>query len=530
MALSHLALDTDRYEIYLDNKSGEDQLEQNEESTASSFNTIFNSSFDLSPLLYLKSTSGELALNQFTVDDLPLTTTKREHISLKITLPDDIAWCNQAFNIERLKDENNTIHEIEVGDFTTSENQILVDRLNKKINFTLLYLKTILKFIFDSDVFKDNINLFEAELTSLDAKILMRYLDCTIFSRHIVHRSLASLLDIADESLDHVISFPSNAEMTIQSENQALKKSQILKPVTSRTVMVEGKTIDLTQFGGVNLRAAYTLESGSKLRIETELIRLFTSTEMIRRTTPNDHNTPLTDESRVELTRYFNANKKLTMQALSLKALATFLHHNSDLHTVSSLFNNRIVALSLVGGSRLKVIVNNSLFLPSDGTSIALHFPKQLSYVLGCEDNSTLDIGPISNVNNGNPNLPPPPKLANHITKSGQCLYSAMRPMPRLLYVCSDIISTVTRNMWLRDTPYESCRIIYTHVMDETNLTTRFISKNTDTLSFHRISSLHSLWNSFSVYILDQNLRKVVFPLRTYAKIGLIIRPTNHGD
>ena len=530
MALSHLALDTERYEIYLDNKIVEDKLKDSDESSASCFETIFNSSLDLSPLLYLKSTSAELALNQFSVDDLPLTTSKKEEVKLKITLPNDLAHCNQSFNIEKLEISNGTIYKIPFGDFTTSENAALINLLNKKLNITLIVLKVALAFIFDTDIFKDGIELKTTEISGSDARLIGRYLDCILFSRHIVHRYISRILEDGDESLDGLVKFSNNSVMAAAEEKQIIAKSMIFRSVDERVGVARGKTMDLKIFPGDNLKSAYSKQGGTKLRIETEIADLFSDITMVERTNPNDPSSPLKDKSRDDLIRYRNSNKKLAIQAMYFKTLVSFLQQN-DHHKVSAIFNNRIMAFELVAGSRLKVILNPSLFLPPDGTSIALHFPEQLSYVLGCNDKTTLEIGPFSNQSNENP-IPQEgqPKLTNHITVSGQSPHSSMRPMPRILYVCSDIVSSVGRNLWLRDTPYENCNIIYTHVLDDTNLTTQFLCKNTDTLTFHRISSLNSLWNSFSLYILDQNFRKVIFPLRSYTKIGLIIKPTNHGD
>ena len=534
MALSHLSLDVDKYEVYLDNKNTEDKLKENEESTASCFNTLFNSSLDLAPLLYLKSTSAELALSHFSVDDLPLTTTSREDITFKITLPEDIQWCNQNFNKAELETTNETLHKIRVGDFSTHDNEVLIDFLNKKINITLFYLKKILKFVLDTDVIRDDINLLEAELTSLDAKLILRYLECIIFARNTVHQYVMKELkmnggrsetsETDDQALASLIHFSNDSEMSQQLENKIIAKSEIFKPITSREPHRRGKTMDLTSFAGVHLKRAMNQGGGVKLKIDTELANLFSDTSMIERTIITRQ---LTEDSRHALTRFMNANKKLLHQALALKALAKFLSV-TDNYEVSHLFNNRIVVLSLVGGSRVKVILNSSLFLPPDETSIVFHFPEQLSYVLGCDDKTTLEIGPFSNQPTNDE--PKPQRLTNHVTRSGQSPPSSMRPLPRILYVCSDIVSTAARNMWLRDTPYESCRIIYAHVMDESNLTNKFLSKNTESLTFHRISSLNSLWNSFAVYILDQNFRKVIFPLRTYSKIGLIIKPTSHGN
>ena len=532
MALSHLSLDIDRYEIYLDNKDTEDKLKDNEESTASCFNTLFNSSLDLAPLLYLKSTSAELALSHFSVDDLPLSTTGREDITFKITLPEDIPWCNQSFNQTELETANNTLHKIRVGDFSTFENDVLIDYLNKKINITLFYLKHILKFVIDVDVFRDDIDLLNTDLTSSDARLILRYLECVIYTRGIVHQYVMKELRMnggnetneTDDPLNSLVHFSTDSEMSLQAENKIIAKSEVFKPITSREGYKRGKAMDLASFHGVNLRKAMRQGGGPKVKIETELANLFSDVAMVKRTLITRQ---LTDDSRQALTKFMDANKKLLYQALSLKGLAKFLSL-TDNYEVSHLFNNRIVVLALMGGSRLKVVLNSSLFLPTDETSIAFHFPEQLSYVLGCDDKTTLEIGPFSN--QPNQNQPTIPRLTNHVTRSGQSPSSSMRPMPRILYVCSDIVSTASRNMWLRDTAYENCRIIYAHVMEESNLTNKFLSKNTESLTFHRISSLNSLWNSFSIYILDQNFRKVIFPLRTYSKIGLIIKPTNHGN
>ena len=135
--------------------------------------------------------------------------------------------------------------------------------------------------------------------------------------------------------------------------------------------------------------------------------------------------------------------------------------------------------------------------MPPDSTSLTMTFPEHLSYVLGCKDKTQLTIGPISHGDDRENTGANGVSFAHNITISGQSPPSTIRTIPRILYVCTDIISAVSRNLWLRDTPYESCHIIYTHVIDDSNITTKFVCKTSDTLTFHRISSLQCLWNSF---------------------------------
>ena len=527
MALSHLALDVDRYEIYLDNSSNEDQLKNDEESTASQWNTIFNSGLDLSPLLYLKSTSAELALNQFSVDDLPLTTTAREKITVQIHLPEHLATANLFYGSESLSKSNDEIHEIPTVDLTTTENEVLIDHLNDLTNITFLFLRTCINFVLDTNIFKEDVPN-NAKVLPADAKLIIRYLDCILFARHILHRYLIRILGVTDNSLDTVVTFSDTTNITASTEKRTIDNSTIFRATEDRPAPTQGlQPMNLDQFQGVNLSDAYNDEAGPKLKIETDTAQYLRRTTVLERVDPADENSPLTEESKQDLRTYIVSNKALVNQALALRTVISFMYAKTS-GKVSPLFNDRLIALMLNrNNSRLNVILKPSLFMPPDSTSLTMTFPEHLSYVLGCKDKTQLTIGPISHGDDRENTGANGVSFAHNITISGQSPPSTIRTIPRILYVCTDIISAVSRNLWLRDTPYESCHIIYTHVIDDSNITTKFVCKTSDTLTFHRISSLQCLWNSFNVYILDQNFRKVVFPLRTYVKLGLVIKPTN---
>ena len=526
MALSHLSLESDKIEVYIDNRQNEDGLNDKEESTASEWNTIFTSSLDLSPLLYLKATTAELAVNQFSIDNLPLSTSRLEKITVDIQLPKGLSTANQYYNDLSLDTSNENPHKVATVDFSTSENEVLIDHLNTKLNTTLLLLQTCLRFIFDTEIFVANLPA-DAEITLKDANLISRYLDCILFSRHIYHKRLVAALGITD-NIDAKITFPAKPKMSATTEKQILSESLIFRPVDQRPRPRTGNQImNLGIFHNIDLKDAYTMEGGPRLVIDAEIPKFFRDIKANVRVTPNDPKSELTEYSKSNLHLLLVSNKQLIEHALKMRQIVSLLQNKRDGRRLSTLFNDRVIALNLDDShAKLNVTLQPSLFLPADGSSITVTFPPKLSYVLGCKDGEVLTIGPITHATNSKAGLQ---RLTNTITQSYQSPNSALRVLPRLMYVCSDVVSTLTRNLWLKQTEFESCHIIYTHILDENNINTKFICKNSENLIFHKISSLRPLLNSFSVYILDQNFKKVVFPQKTYTHLGLVIKPT-HND
>ena len=134
MAYNHLSqAECDQYDIYLSNDIKEDNLEENEQSSASSWETTLHSSLDLSSLLYMKSVSALIGLTRLTIDNLPLTFCESEDIKVKIWMPNETVYCNQMYSIEQLAELNNTPLSLPLQDFCTNEPEETLMFLNEKL-------------------------------------------------------------------------------------------------------------------------------------------------------------------------------------------------------------------------------------------------------------------------------------------------------------------------------------------------------------------------------------------------------------
>ena len=532
MALSHLSLDSDKYEIFLDNKSNEDSLNENDISSAASWITKLDADIDLSPLLYLKSTTAALALSSLTINNIPLTFSENEYVHVTINLPVTIATCNQYYNADLVENFNRTPYKIPLQNFSTSNSEETVSFLNRIVakKVTYFLLKSCLRLILDNDIFlEDN----TGELSLKDINLIIRYLDTILFSRQILHEYLTSQAGILNDDISSLISFQSHDHISAETERQIISKSNVLRDPNLRPKPVEFNTMSLDLFYGLDLQHAYTQQGGPKVVIQNEARQWLDQSMLIERTNNADPNSPLTQESMNDMLSIVAANKALIIQALKTREILTMMRTRLDKNEndqPSQLFHENLITLGLDSSkSKLKCELHPELFLCPDTTSCFILMPSQTSYVLGCPHGTLLSIGPI--INDETLQNEKKPKMTNNITSNGQVPFHSIRPLPKIIYlIVSDIISGLRRDMWLRNTPYESCHIIHSHVIDEGTIQSKFISKTNEHEIFYRISNLKTLLNNFKIHLLDQNFRPILFPLKTYTKIGLTIKPAIHEN
>ena len=528
MARSHLSLETDKYEIFIDNSINEDLLDEKQKSTASSWVTTLNHSIDLSNLIYLKSTIAHLAVSQLSIDNLPLCFSELEHIKVTVNIPNKLGCCNQFYDDIAIKDLNNTPHIINIEDFTTTFPEDAISYLNEKVsaNVTSFLLTTMLKVILDTHIFINN----DLEgLSVKDVKLVIRYLDCILFSRHILHQYLSAQARLDDDgALNPLITFQCKDNISERTEQKIIAESKVLRDIHMRPKNMEGNSLNLEIFHGIDLQSSYDQEAGPKQLIESEARKWLTDSEIVELTDPSNANSPLTADSLNELLSFINANKGIINQALKVRQIFTLLSNrlsNRDKKQPSQLFHDNLVALFMKKNCpRLRCELNPELFLLNDGTFVKIEFPLQISYILGTKNGSNLTIGPIVNEPEINA-AQKPPKLTNTITKSYQTTFSSIRPIPRILYIATDLISSQRRDLWLRNTQFESCHLIHSHIIDESTISSRMISKTNEDEIFHKISNLKSLLNQFRIFILDENFRMVIFPQKTYTRIAFTIKP-----
>ena len=156
MAQYHLSLNNDKYQIFIDNSSQENTLSNNEISTASNFVVTLDSSVDLSSLLYLKSSVAKMSLSALTIDNIALTYSSQEYLKVTVQLPEDIARCNLYFQPTSVRQFNDMPYTIALENYSTANAEDAVFFINKRLTerMTFFLLKSVLKIVFDTDIFK----------------------------------------------------------------------------------------------------------------------------------------------------------------------------------------------------------------------------------------------------------------------------------------------------------------------------------------------------------------------------------------
>ena len=181
-----------------------------------------------------------------------------------------------------------------------------------------------MKIIFDTDIFvEDN----ESDMTLKDIRLIIRYLDCILFSRHVLHSYLTNQADITDDDISHLITFQGTENITTQKENQIINESKVLRPLNLRPKPSEGNSMDLELFGGVNLKSAYGQADGPKQAIEVESQRWVSALEYVERVDPSNSNSGLTNESMKKIVSLIKANKEVQPHRRAFLTLSSILSH-----------------------------------------------------------------------------------------------------------------------------------------------------------------------------------------------------------
>ena len=479
MAYNHLSqAECDQYDIYISNDELEDNLEENQHSTASSWETTLQSSLDLSTLLYMKSVSALVGLTKLTFDNLPLTLSELETIKVQIKLPEAIVHCNQYYNIESLGRFNDTPLILPMENFCTNNPEEVLMFLNEKLGVpvTEFVIQRFLTIVLDTDIFLEKKS---GSFSLKDFRLLTRYVDIALINRHIIHNFLCLQAGINDDSMTNLVSFQSRENITRRNEEAMLNESTTLRQIEDRDQAVHGNSMNLALFYGLSLPDVYTSKDGPKHAVETQTLNWLNILEALERTTPGDPTSALTTDCEFEMKRMIPANKNLILLSLKTRQIINFLKERLDKRNkkkTSSLFHDQFLSLSLDSSNcRCAFHINPKLFLEPQGGTITVFFAKQISYVLGTRDGQELTVGPISY------NMPEAtsPKLSHEIKSPNQTPPSAIRPLPKLIYVATNLVASLSRDMWLQNTKYSAFHLIYCHVVDESAINNKFICKDT---------------------------------------------------
>ena len=457
------------------------------------------------------------------IDNLPLCFTRQEHINVAVVIPAHVGNVNEAQNATAINNDNRRPLQLKLHDFCCSERQLAIDYVNDKLQYSVNHYLAYryLKLFFDADIFGTD---YMHRLRQPDFVLLNQYINIALACRNVMHQTLCNQLDITDDDIStSIIYFEPDTNFRANIEEKTLRESRCLRPLDQRPPPIsEGvRVIDFILFYGINVSDQATAKN-ALLAVKTNFLNWL---QRLRLLTHDDEGR-LKQQNIDDMKKMVASNKALIAQGLQARAILIIQQNQSDQQKVRperDLFNANVVALGLdESGLKCRFHLNQRFFLSNDESTIEIGFPRHMSYVLGSRSGEGISIGPLSatTLSTGTPRI-----TDGNIRYTNQRLPSSICTMPKMIFVATDIVSAQSRDLWLKSTPFADFHIIYSQVLDDQSVGVGMICKHSVDTIFYKIQKLNNVLERFSVKILDQNFQQVLFPLRTYVKIALIIKP-----
>ena len=518
----HLSTNVDKYTLFIDNKSAEQEQLDKLVSSASSFPVLLNPTLDLSALLYLRATEGKISVQSFFLENLPLAFTKSECIDVQVTIPPSSVEVNMHHNRSATTYSNAKIFQLTLDDVCCSEPQVALDYINEILKYSINHeiMRRSVVSALDCDIFEND---YLHKLSREETQLIKHYLSIAVFCRQNIHETLCkhtnncASVDISELILPADKRF----KFTEDTEGKTLRASNCLKETANRTQHNYQHNIDTTLFYDVDI----TIDSDER-KAQAKTVQDATTLWLADLGFIDD---PDPDE----VMKYVKSNKCLIEHAIMAHNILSIQRQQLDgrSNPSSSLFQYNFLALSLdKSGLKCQFHFSPDLYLTEDGTTVQVTFPSQMSYVLGARDSSHMTpsdtprviIGPLAR----NQTQANDPKITNIITDEEQRLPASVTTMPKLVYVAvSDIIASLTRDMWLHHTPYSDYNIIFCINVDDQMISSKAIMKEGDGNISHKIQRINHVLERFTIKLLDHNLRQLFLPVATICRICLDIKP-----
>ena len=94
------------FALHLSNERIEQELDQEEPSSASYFDSIINPGLDLSFLTFLRANDCELTMRNFKVSSAALTFKRKEKLQIYLEIPEELCQANWVYSKETLDKQN----------------------------------------------------------------------------------------------------------------------------------------------------------------------------------------------------------------------------------------------------------------------------------------------------------------------------------------------------------------------------------------------------------------------------------------
>ena len=519
---------TDTYDIYVSNQSIENELDENEQSSAGKFTVLLQPELNLSSLLYMRSIDAELSLTQLHVNNLPLTMSRRENCQIYLEIDVDTVGVNQYYNVDSLTEFNKVPLTIHLEDHMCKNPEQVVSYVSDifKHRINNFIMARYLRIVCDNDIM--NIESRE-NITQSDGKLINRYLDCALFVRNEIHNFLLAIIGeraTGDNDISKKIQMNGKGvDITVKIEDEILGHSQCLKLKNEREHALEKKTVDLTSFYNIDLVNENTSVPNTKAisdlrgNIKTQLVSWLTTMGF----TLTRHSITNSDDIN-EIKGHIASNIKLIEHAVMVRSLLRLEldRETGQIRTNSKLFRQDILTANTdVSQTRCVFSIFPKQFI-CEGTSLTIHLPNLLSYTLGGQTNeTTLSIGPITT------KMPYSlePRLTNNILSPSQRFYSRIRCVPNVVFIATDSVVTKGRDSWMNCSTNKDYQLIHTYVVDELALRNKAITSVDENGTYYKVKQSQKVLENVNFLILDENLRECVFPQKTLTKIALRIRP-----
>ena len=520
---AHLSSSVDSYQLYVNNKSTEDDLDSNEISSASEWLVHLEPCIDIANLLYCKSDIAQAKVTSIAINSLPLCYSKSEKISIFVHLPPELAGCNQLFNTENLEKFNDMPYYLQLEDLITNVPTQAVTYVDEKLHLSTIHvlLRSTLRIILDTQVFLED---HYPKLSINDIKILHFYVDIATFSRLVIHKQLCPILQI-NEDLEEYLVFKDKRGISKRTENKWLSESSSLRPIDERPNSGFGdNNMNLEIFNEINFETAYRTpqDGGPVTLIHRETLRWLNDIMVLDTEDEDSANLPLTPLAKKTLTDIITANKNLILLASKTRAILDTLEKHIKKTTGTKAQDDLIRLKFNEHTKKVKFTINPKPFFNELGVSLTVKLPKHCSQILGASGkNAEVRITACYDRHNTMPTV----LINNNLQHSSQMLAFPVRPIPRVIYLVSDLCQNLKRDFWLRNSKYENCHLLSCVTLDDSCIESGFIHVVNPDADNHRLSNSKLLLNQFHVHLIDDQFRKILFQQKTYVSLQIVISP-----
>ena len=518
----HLSTNVDKYTLFIDNTLTEEEQLDKSISSASSFSVLLNPTLDLSALLYLRAIEGKISVRSFFLENLPLAFTKSEYIDVQVSIPPSSVEVNMTLNRSAIAYSNAKVLQLSLDDVCCSEPQSALDYVNEILKYSVNHeiMRRSVVATLDCNIFEDD---YLHKLSKEETQLMKHYLCLAVYCRHKIHETLCrhanncASVDISEL----VLPVDKRFKFTEENEEKTLRESACLRAKADRARHETQHNIDISLFYDIDI----TVDSDER-KAQIKTIQDATEAWVVDMGFVDD---PDPDE----VMRYVRSNKCLIEHAIMAHNILSIQKQQLDgrSNPTSSVFQYNFLSLSLdKSGLKCQFHFSPDLYLAEDGTTVQVTFPPQMSYVLGARSSSQTSpphasqivVGPLARNQAQRNGL----KITDTITDEEQRLPASITTMPKLIYVAvSDIVASLSRDMWLQSTPYANYNIIFCVNVDDQMISSKAIMKEGDESICHKIQRMNNVLERFTIKLLDHNLRQIFLPVATICRICIDIKP-----